>query len=402
MFIYRTILASLLIVLPLIFTGPAHACIEAPIYYPWIPRYDMYSKKFTEERFADYDFIGLVTAEFEDVGNNPQAKIAEYAHIRFDLVESLRGRSAQKFYLIDPSYLYLLKEYPETRKSKPAKKAIVRNPKALTDPQEILKYEHTVSVAKLRAGSILGYSEDFDFHSNAQFKDLMDISRPQQKRKYQGGLCGNEVEQTVVEGLTYLVFKKGQEITFLEPINPQKDSLVDWVKSKLADQENDYLKTTFKDFFKPRNGYGIIEITACPSDEEVLENLETKLPFLSGGKTLERLRNTRHMKRNFRHAQMHVLLGTLNNADVTTADIENYFRFAVKNDLQCKVGDLYFTIGRDENWDENSVYKGFRSQDARYNWRFMRIEDQQIVISDLVSNLVFSGPDRIHLSELFD
>lgn len=286
-FIFRALLAS---ALTMLFPAAASACSIPPSSYPWMPKYGIYSHLNQKNPLGEYDFIGLVTPElvpldkerFENYyRGNPKASSDQYATVKFNVSEVLKGSDEESFYFQKGRRSYDVDETGKHVKVLVYKDLIIKNPDKLTDPREIIAYEDAKRIAVLRSGADPWGPKNF--HERADFRDLFDLSEPRLESLYRGGMCGDETDYTVFEGITYLAFKSGDGIVHLEPVNAEKDALVDWTRDELAEKKNDLLEMSFQDLFKSSssNRYAVIEITDCPSQDRVLKNIEKKLPFIS-------------------------------------------------------------------------------------------------------------------------
>lgn len=401
--IFRALLATILTVC---FPVAALACSFAPTHYPWIPKYKIYSHLNKTNPLGEYDFIGIVTGDLTPVeeerfnyyyGNNRNAKLGDYANVKFQVLETLKGSEEDNFFQGSNRKIFSKTEQNADPKVQ-FEKSIIRNPNKLSDPLEIIEYNRAKEIAERRTGKWIFGSEG-DFHKRADFRDLFDLSKPQLKR---AGGCGNTTSSTIFEGLTYLAFKSGDEIIHLEPVNPENDSLVDWVRDELAGTQNDYMIMSFQKLFNATssNRYAVIEITQCSSQDEVLRNVEEKLPFMTETETFNRMSRKSSLSSKLKYAEFDVLVGNVKHRDVSLGALEAYMRYVGVKNFQCEKGGQYFAFGRSKDSDLHNAYSGFRSQSDLYNWRFMRIENEYILLEDFQTNLQLTGPQKLHLSKI--
>ena len=380
----------------------ASACSVPPTKYPWIPKYEIYSHFEKQSRFEKFDFVGIVTADLEPVekdqfeyyyGQNSKASIEEYAHIKFEVSDTVKGHKKKYFY-----HTRRIRDYSmdagSKKKNYKIEKTIIRNPKSFKSPIDVVKYERAKRKALMRSRSLV--------HFTADFKDILDMSYPQLKREYQNGMCGNEVEPTIFLDMSYLAFVSDSKIVYLEPINLEQDPFVEWVKDYFRDNKNQYLSMSFPELFRSSHDsrYGIFEITECPTKDEVLEKLQTRLPFLKGTKSYEFLTRKHSYAAALKYAKFDMLIGNVTQREISMQALEDYMFYIGVKDFQCDVGSQYFAFARDKNWDHDFAYAGYRSQPDKYNWRFMRIENEHILMDDFITNLDVNGPKKLHLSEL--
>jgi len=404
--IFLTFLASILMGC---FPTAAFACISAPTHYPWIPKYKIYSHLNKTNPLGEYDFIGLVTVELTPVekerfnyyyGNNRNAKLEDYANVKFKVLETLKGSKEESFFQGRNR-----KIFSSTEQNGEAKvifeKSIIKDPNKLSDPIEIVEHKQAEEIAVRRTGK-WAWSPKSDFHKKADFRDLFDLSKPQLKEGNRAGGCGNSVWSTIFEGITYLAFKSDDEIIHLEPINPESDSLVDWVRDELSGTQNNYLMMSFQELFNSTssNRYAVIEITDCPSKKESLRNLGEKLPFITETETFKYMSRESSYISELEYAQFEVLIGNVKPRDVSLTALEAYMRHIGSKNFQCYKGRQYFAFGRPKNNDTYNVYSGSRSQSDLYNWRFMRIENENILLEDFQTNLKLTGSKKLHLSKI--
>lgn len=401
--VFRIILVSILMVC---FPTAALACSFSPIHYPWIPKHKIYSHLNKANPLEEYDFIGLVTGELTPVeeerfnyyySNNRNAKLEDYANVKFKVLETLKGSEEESFFQGRNRKIFSNTE--QNGKTKIIfEKSIIKNPNELSDPHEIVEYNQARKIAERRTGKWV-FGSHGDFHKKADFRDLFDLSKPQLKR---AGGCGNSVQSTIFEGITYLAFKSGHEIVHLEPINQESDSLVDWVRDELSETQNDYMMMSFQELFNSTssNRYAVIEITDCPSKKETLRNLEEKLPFITETETFKYMSRKSSYISELENAQFEVLVGNVKPRDVSLTALEVYMRHIGSKKFQCYKGRQYFAFGRPKNNDTYNVYSGSRSQSDLYNWRFMRIENESILLEDFQTNLKLTGSKKLHLSKI--
>ena len=404
--VFRTLLASALMML---FPIAAFACSIAPRSYPWIPKYRIYSHLDKKNPLRKYDFIGLVTAKFVPLdeerfeyyyGRNPKASSDQYATVKFNVSEVLKGSDEESFYFQKGRRSSGADEAGKRVKTLVYKDLIIKNPDKLTDPSEIIAYEDAKRIAVLRSGA--DRWGPTNFHQRADFRDLFDLSEPRLKSPYRAGLCGNETEYTVFEGITYLAFKSGDGIVHLEPVNAEKDALVDWTRDELAGKKNDVLEISFQDLFKSSssNRYAVIEITDCPSQDRVLKNIKKKLPFISETRRFKSMSYKSRHTPTLKYAKFDILVGNVNHQDISLKALEKYMEFIGATNFQCRKGSQYFAFGRPKRNDAIYAYSGFRAQSDFYNWRFMRIQDEDILLEDFRTNSQLTGSKRLHLSEI--
>lgn len=404
--VFRTfVLCVLAVLLP----AAASACSIPPTNYPWIPKYEIYSHMDKDNPLGKYDFIGIVTAKltpveedsFEDYfGNNSNVSRDDYSNVKFTVSETLKGSKEEYFF-----YGRSQKEFSYKDINREPKiifhKSIIKNPYKLSDPWELVKYNEAKEIAKSRAGELL-WTEPRDFHKNADFRDLLDLSNPHLQRPYRNGLCGDEVEFTIFEDITYLAFKSGDQILHLEPINAEEDTLVDWVRDELGGRKSNYLKISFQDLFQSSssNRYAVLEITECPSHDSILNDVKKKLPFIRDTLKFKSMSRKYSYDPKLKYAKYDVLVGNVKHEDVSLRALEVYMKHIKNNLFECRQGAQYFAFGRPKDYDERYAYSGFRSQSDFYNWRFMRVENEHILLDDFRTNLSMIDPKKLHLSEI--
>lgn len=403
--IFRAFLAA---ILTMLFPVVASACSVPPFSYPWIPHYGIYSHLEQKDPLGKYDFIGLVTAELMPVeearfeyyyGRNPKASSDQYATVKFNISEVLKG--PEKAHFFQGQSRKLASGFDNTSEQKiKFEKSIIKNPNKLTDADEIVAYNEAKRIAELRSGAHPWGPKDF--HEKPDFRDLFDLSMPRLQRPYRGGMCGDEFTSTIFEGITYLAFKSGERMLHLEPVNTEKDALVDWTRDELSGKESDFLKMGFKDLFKSTssNRYAVIEITECPSQDRVLKNVEKKLPFITETIRFKSMSRKSSYTPKLKYAKFDVLIGNVKHRDVSLSALENYMKFIGSTNFQCRKGRQYLAFGRPKQNDARYAYSGFRSQPDIYNWRFMRIEKEHVLLEDFRTNLKLTGSRKIHLSEI--
>lgn len=395
--------------LSMFFPVATSACSVAPTHYPWIPKYEIYFHLDKENPLGKYDFIGLVTAELIPLdeerfeyyyGRNPKASLDQYATVKFNVSEVLKGPDEESFYFQKGHRSSDVDETGKRIKGLVYKDLIIKNSDKLTEPREIIAYEDAKRIAVLRSGAYPWGPKNF--HERADFRDLFDLSEPRLKSPYRGGMCGNETIYTVFEGITYLAFKSGDGIVHLEPVNAEKDALVDWTRDEMAGKKNELLDMSFQDLFKSSssNRYAVIEITDCPSQDRVLKNIEKKLPFISETPRFKSMSYKPRYTPKFKYAKFDMLVGNVKHRDISLKALEEYMKFIGAKNFQCRKGSQYFAFGRPKGYDARYAYSGFRTQSDFYNWRFMRIQNENIILEDFQTKLQLTNSKKLHLSEI--
>ena len=363
-----------------------------------------------ENPLDKYDFIGIVTAELTPVdknrfeyyyGNNPNLSSDQYSNVKLTISETLKGSEDKHFF-----YGRTKKDFSQKNQNGEPQtifdKLMIKNPNKLANPHEIIKYDEARRIAINRAGEGTTWSSSIDYHKTVDFRDLFDLSIPRLQRPYRNGLCGDESELTIFEGLTYLAFKSGETVIHLEPINPEEDTLVDWVRGELRGLSSDYLEMSFQDIFKSSssNRYAVIEIAECPSQVSVLNTVKEKLPFLTETRKFKSMSRKNRYGPKLKYAKFDVLVGNVRREDVSLKALEVYMNHIGTESFECQKGKQYFAFARPEDNDDRYAYSGFRSQSDFYNWRFMRVKNEHILLDDFLTNMHVIGSKKLHLSEI--
>jgi len=255
-----------------------------------------------------------------------------------------------------------------------------------------------LSIAKFRATS--GY------HKTSYFFDLFDLTIPRIGEPTAAATCGSHIEYTVFPDMTYIAFKKGDRTVYLEPISGDDDPLIGVISSLLKGENPKQLNTTLSKFLSHKR-LVIFEILDCPSKNEYLDRVEQKIPSLKERKIYKNVRSYSNKEYyTFPYSKFDILYDTETwrrshyPTSFTLANVSNYFDRIKNIDLKCSPGDMYLGVSKSKFRDYSRVYPAFRSQSNKYDWRFLRIKNQDAISSDLITNLSISGPSKISLSEI--
>jgi len=391
-----------------------HACSVAPPVVPWKPGYKIYSHFNQSKPFDEFDSITIVTPSFEEVaeidfkgytrGDRGREK---FTHVNFNVLKVLKGKQTKNFYLRGGGTGFETVR-PNSKTTK-LKKSIIRDPIYLTnlsDEDEENKYWSGYATMYAKALSVAEYRATSSFHKRLGFFDLFDLTIPRIGEPTTGVTCGSHIEYTVFPEMTYIAFKKEDRVVYLEPILDEDDPLISIISSLLDNERPKQLNTTLPEFLKPKR-IVIFEISDCPTQNEDLNNIETKLPTIGESSRFKNLRRTLNHKEyyTFPYSKFDILYDTETwrpshqPIPFTLANLSNYFDQLSEVELKCKSGDLYMGVQKSK-YEFLRVYPAFRSQSRKYDWRFLRIQNEEVISSDLLTNISISGPNQIPLSEI--
>lgn len=409
----RYIFKLFLVILFSCFPTFALACSVAPSVVPWAPGYKIYNHIDKEKPLSEFDSISVVKPLFEEVSKKDfeefrytQQGSEKYAHVKFKVLKTLKGKKAKSFYLRGGGSGF------ETVRSKPIlrklKKSIILNPHYLSkthSDDEIYAYAHkrklyeeAFSIAQFRAGD--------NYHRTMQFLDLFDLTIPRIGEPTTSVTCGSHIEYTVFPNMTYIAFKKGDRIVYLEPIENEAATLVEMVSAIIRENSLSDFSKTLPQFLKNKH-IVVFEISSCPTKKDYLDRAADKLPAL---KNTQRYKNVRRSSNKEYYTFPYSKFDILYNSQTwrpshrpvgfSLAYIDSYFDSVGDVKLECRVGDMYLAFTNTKYYGYNPVYQAFRSQSEKFDWRFLRIENQSVISSDLKTNIEITGPEKIPLSEI--
>ena len=389
----------------------AQACSAAPSVVPWAPGYKIYNHFDKKKPFSEFDSISIVTPSFEEVKEKDFEEFRyttegreKYTHVKFNALKVLKGKKVTNFYLRGGGTGFeTVRRSVKTEKSKKLKKSIIRDPRYLTNLSVKDKENYYWSVVYDEALSIAKFRATSGFHETSDFFDLFDLTIPRIGEPTTAVTCGNHIEYTVFPEMTYIAFRKGDRVVYLEPISDDDDPLIATISSLLRDELPKKLNTTLSKFLNSKRVV-IFEILDCPTKDEYLDHIESKIPSILKTKKFKKVRSYSNKEYyTFPYSKFDILYDTEtwrrshHPTSFTLADLSNYFASSSNIDLKCNSGDLY--MGVEQSSDYNRVYPAFRYQSRKYAWRFLRIQNQDVISSDLMTNISISGASQIPISE---
>ena len=334
------------------------------------------------DHFTNIDIVDVVFEPTDD------KSYPEMSYARFEVVRSLKGKSKKSFY-----YEGFRKDYNNLQTLKGSK--IVNGLGNKIEKVKVREYSwrDTGIIANNK-----GRLHNTRTLKNLQFYDTFMLYPPRINgaRSLQlrsSGECppGNAIAE-LSKTSRYIVFRINDYVSHIEPVWDERDPLEKIISELVETGESEALEVSFKDFLKIMPNHKVIQISECKSFDQRNKDISEQ------SKTIADFRSKYGQYKRKPHETIDILYSRYNDPHkISYRNLKNYYHHTKTYEFACNPGEMFLAIKSNLS-NPKHIYPIYLDDREISTWRFMRIEDDEIYVEDLITNLKITGPKKVPLS----